>query len=80
MLLVVLHGDLPDPTPSYQYAFAQLVTQGVNGPALPEPVRGRLADWKPLQDVVAVGLLRPGYTDNAGDRSDGDMGNAADRE
>lgn len=77
MLLVVLHGDLPDPTPSYQYAFAQLVTQGVNGPALPEAVRGRLVDWRPLQDVVAVGLLRPGYTDNAGDRSDGDMGNAA---
>jgi pimeloyl-ACP methyl ester carboxylesterase len=77
VLLVVLHGDLPDPTPSYQYAFAQLVTQGVNGPALPETVRRRLADWKPLQDIVAVGLLRPGYADNAGDRSDGDMGNAA---
>jgi predicted esterase len=77
VLLVVLHGDLPDPTPSYQYAFAQLVTQGVNAPALPEAVRGRLADWRPLPDIVAVGLLRPGYTDNSGDRSDGDMGNAA---
>jgi len=77
VLLVALHGDLPDPTPSYQYAFAQLVTQGANAPALPETVRARLVDWIPIQDVVAVGLLRPGYTDNAGDRSDGDMGNAA---
>jgi pimeloyl-ACP methyl ester carboxylesterase len=77
VLLVVLHGDLPDPTPSYQYAFAQLVTQGVNAPGLQEPVRARLADWKPLQDIVAVGILRPGYTDSAGDRSDGEMGNAA---
>jgi pimeloyl-ACP methyl ester carboxylesterase len=40
-------------------------------------VRARLADWQPLQDIVAVGILRPGYTDSAGDRSDGNMGNAA---
>jgi predicted esterase len=77
VLLVILHGDLPDPTPSYQYAFAQLVTQGVNAPALSETIRARLADWRPIPDVVAVGILRPGYTDDAGDRSDGDMGNAA---
>jgi pimeloyl-ACP methyl ester carboxylesterase len=77
VLIVVLHGDLPDPTPSYQYAFAQLIAQGVNAPGLPEPVRARLEDWKPLWDIVAVGILRPGYTDNAGDRSDGDIGNAA---
>jgi hypothetical protein len=77
MLVVVIHGDLPDPTPSYQNAFAQLVTQGSEAPALPEAVRARLADWQPIPDLVAVGLLRPGYTDNAGDRSDGDMGNAA---
>src|SRR5665213_902315 len=77
VLLVILHGDLPDPTPSYQYAFAQLVTQGVNAPALSKTIRARLADWRPIPDVVAVGILRPGYTDNAGDRADGDMGNAA---
>jgi predicted esterase len=76
-LLVILHGDLPDPTPSYQYAFAQVVTQGIEAPLLPQNVRARLAGWKPLVDVVAVGVLRPGYIDNAGDRSDGDMGHAA---
>jgi pimeloyl-ACP methyl ester carboxylesterase len=76
-LLVVLHGDLFDPTPSYQYAFAQLVTQGANAPALPENTRAGMANWEPIGDVVAVGILRPGYTDNSGDRSDGDMGNAA---
>jgi predicted esterase len=77
VLLIVLHGDLFDPTPSYQYAFAQLVTQGANAPALPERTRANLANWRLIQDVVGVGILRPGYTDNKGDRSDGDMGNAA---
>ena len=77
LLLIVLHGDLFDPTPSYQYAFAQLVTQGANAPALPENTRASIANWRPIQDVVAVGILRPGYTDNRGDRSDGDMGNAS---
>jgi len=77
VLLIVLHGDLFDPTPSYQYAFAQLVTQGANAPVLPDYTRASLANWRPIQDVVAVGILRPAYTDNRGDRSDGDMGNAA---
>jgi pimeloyl-ACP methyl ester carboxylesterase len=77
VLLVVLHGDLPDPTPSYQYAFAQLVTQGSDAPSLPQFIRDKLGDWKPIPDILAVGILRPGYRDNAGDRSDGDMGNAA---
>jgi pimeloyl-ACP methyl ester carboxylesterase len=76
-LVVVLHGDLPDPTPSYQYAFAQLITQGVDAPALPDAVRARLKSWTPLENVVAVGILRPGYADNSGDRSDGEMGHAA---
>lgn len=77
VLVVVLHGDLFDPTPSYQYAFAQLLTQGSNAPALPPNTRASLASWKPIPDVVAVGILRPGYTDNSGDRSDGVRGNAA---
>jgi predicted esterase len=77
VLVVALHGDLPDPTPSYQYAFAQLVTQGPEAAELPPATRARLADWTPLAGVVTVGLLRPGYTDNAGDRSDGDMGHAS---
>jgi len=78
VLLVVLHGDLFDPTPSYQYAFAQLVTQGTNAPVLPASIHAMLANWKPIPDTVAVGILRPGYTDNSGDRSDGVRGNAAD--
>lgn len=78
VLVVVLHGDLFDPTPSYQYAFAQLVAQGSDAAALPANIRTRLASWRPIRDVVAVGVLRPGYTDNSGDRSDGVRGNAAD--
>jgi CubicO group peptidase (beta-lactamase class C family)/predicted esterase len=73
-LVVALHGDIFDPTPSYQYAFAQALTQGFDAPAMPDHVRGRLGPHLPVNDVVAAGLLRPGYTDNAGDRSDGELG------
>jgi pimeloyl-ACP methyl ester carboxylesterase len=75
-LVIVLHGDLFDPTPSYQYAFAQALTQGFDAPAMPERVRARLGTPPSVNDVVAAGLLRPGYTDNAGDRSDGQRGEA----
>jgi pimeloyl-ACP methyl ester carboxylesterase len=75
-LVVVLHGDLFNPTPSYQYAFAQALTQGFDAPAMPDPVRARLGRHPDVQDVVAAGLLRPGYTDNSGDRSDGERGDA----
>ena len=75
-LVVVLHGDLFNPTPSYQYAFAQALTQGFDAPAMPDRVRARLGARPHVADVVAAGLLRPGYTDNAGDRSDGDRGDA----
>ena len=78
VLVVVLHGDLPNPTPSYQYAFAQIVTQGAAAATMPEGVRTRIGNPPQAEDTVAVGILRPGYADNAGDRSDGDMGNAAD--
>jgi poly(3-hydroxybutyrate) depolymerase len=77
ILMVVLHGDLPNPRPSYQYALAQLVTQGVAAVAMPDAVRARLGKSAVVDDVVAVGVLRPGYTDGKGDRSDGDMGMAA---
>jgi pimeloyl-ACP methyl ester carboxylesterase len=76
VLVAVLHGDLFDPTPSYQYAFAQLLVQGASAPSLPDSVRSRLAEWEPLQNTVAIGILRPGYTDNAGDRSTGERGEA----
>ena len=75
-LIVVLHGDLFDPAPSYQYAFAQVVAQGADAPILPEAVRTRLRDIPPKKDVVAVGILRPGYVDGSGERSDGDRGTA----
>jgi pimeloyl-ACP methyl ester carboxylesterase len=75
-LVVVLHGDLFNPTPSYQYAFAQALTQGFDAPAMPDRVRARLGRRPDVHDVVAAGLLRPGYTDNAGDRSDGERGEA----
>lgn len=75
-LVIVLHGDLFNPTPSYHYAFAQALTQGYDAPAMPGPVRARLGTHPEVNDVVAAGLLRPGYTDNAGDRSDGQRGEA----
>jgi pimeloyl-ACP methyl ester carboxylesterase len=75
-LVVFLHGDIFDPTPSYQYAFAQALTQGFDAPAMPERVRARLGAPPGVNDVVAAGLLRPGYTDNDGDRSDGQRGEA----
>jgi predicted esterase len=76
ILVVVLHGDLFDPTPSYQYAFAQALTQGFDAPVMPDGVRARLGKHERVDDVVAAGFLRPGYTDNAGDRSDGERGDA----
>lgn len=76
VLVVVLHGDLFNPTPSYQYAFAQALTQGFDAPEMPERVRARLGVRPHVEDVVAAGLLRPGYADNAGDRSDGNRGDA----
>ena len=76
VLVVVLHGDLFDPTPSYQYAFAQALTQGFDAPAMPAGVRARLGKHERVADVVAAGFLRPGYTDNAGDRSAGERGDA----
>ncbi len=75
-LVIVLHGDLFNPTPSYQYAFAQAVTQGFDAPAMPDRVRARLGTRPAVDDIVAAGILRPGYADNAGDRSDGDRGGA----
>ena len=76
VLVIVLHGDLFNPTPSYQYAFAQALTQGFDAPVMPDSVRARLDRHPDVDDVVAAGLLRPGYTDNAGDLSDGERGDA----
>lgn len=60
VLVVVVHGDLPDPPPSYQYEFARVLA----------------ADSRQAGVVVAAGILRPGYTDPTGDRSAGEIGRA----
>jgi pimeloyl-ACP methyl ester carboxylesterase len=73
VLIVVLHGDIPDPPPSYQYHFAQAVTEGYDAVVAPS-VRERLGEPQRFENVVAAGVLRPGYTDEQGDRSAGDMG------
>jgi predicted esterase len=77
ILAVVLHGDIPDPRPDYQYLVAKVITLG--WPDVPErsaALRTALGtDWQD-DDVVAAGILRPGYSDQAGDRSSGDMGRA----
>ena len=75
-LVIALHDDLFNPTPSYQYAFAQALTEGFDAPAMPDRVRARLGTHPNVANVVAAGLLRPGYTDNVGDRSDGKRGEA----
>lgn len=67
VLIVFLHGD--GRGPSYQYAIAQVIAEGFDRPEVPKELKKFLSD-----DVVAAGLLRPGYTDKAGDRSDGRQG------
>ena len=57
VLVLVLHGDLPEPPPSYQYEFAKVIADTV-------------------ENVVAAGLLRPGYRDPIGARSSGVVGGA----
>jgi pimeloyl-ACP methyl ester carboxylesterase len=77
ILVLILHGDIPNPPPDYQYLVAKAITLG--WPDVPErsaTLRAALGkDWKD-DDVVAGGILRPGYSDPAGDRSSGDMGRA----
>jgi pimeloyl-ACP methyl ester carboxylesterase len=72
VLVVALHGDggKGPPRPSYQYAVAQAIAEGFDKPEIPEDLRHLRFD-----DVVAAGILRPGYTDKDGDQSDGRMGN-----
>lgn len=59
VLVLVLHGDLPNPRPSYQYEFADAVVEKTG-----------------TTDVIAAGVLRPGYEDPTGQQSSGDMGRA----
>jgi predicted esterase len=77
ILVLILHGDIPNPPPDYQYLVAAALTLG--WPDVPErsaALRTALGkDWQD-DDVVAAGILRPGYWDPSGDRSSGDMGRA----
>lgn len=77
ILVLILHGDIPNPRPDYQYLVAKAITLG--WPDVPErsaALRTALGkDWQD-DDVVAAGILRPGYSDPSGDRSSGDMGRA----
>lgn len=72
VLVVVLHGDggKGPPRLSYQYAVAQAIAESFDKPEVPEGLRHLRFD-----DVVAAGILRPGYTDKDGDQSDGRLGN-----
>ena len=77
VLVVVLHGDggTARPRPSYQYAVAQSIAEGFDKPEMPEGLRQSMGPPLRFDDVVAAGILRPGYTDQDGDQSDGRLGN-----
>ena len=76
VLVVVVHGDggKGRPRPRFQYAVAQMIAEGFGKPEIPEEFRKTLGPLLRFDDVVAAGLLRPGYTDKEGDRSDGRLG------
>ena len=77
ILILILHGDIPDPAPDYQYLFAKLLVEELPGSsersALLRAALG--ARWE-RKSIVAAGILRPGYADPSGDRSSGEMGKA----
>ncbi|MCP4287115.1 MAG: alpha/beta fold hydrolase [Gammaproteobacteria bacterium] len=77
ILILVLHGDIPNPKLDYHYLFAKAITIGFpedsERSAVLRSVLGQ--NWK-AERVVAAGILRPGYADFSGDRSSGDMGMA----
>ena len=77
ILVLVLHGDIPDPRPDYQYLVAKAVTvEWPDAPSVLPALRTALGtDWRD-EEIVAAGILRPGYEDPYGDRSSGDMGRA----
>lgn len=77
ILILVLHGDIPRPRPDYQYLFAKAITIGFAADSeRSASLRSALGEeWKG-EDIVAAGVLRPGYADPSGDRSSGDMGMA----
>src|SRR5690349_12429406 len=73
ILILILHGDIPNPPPDYQYLFAKLLVE--ESPKYAE-LRAALGPRWQRKSVVAAGILRPGYADPSGDRSSGEMGKA----
>jgi len=73
ILILILHGDIPNPPPDYQYLFAKLLVEDV--PEYAE-LRAALGPRWERKSIVAAGILRPGYADPSGDRSSGEMGKA----
>ena len=53
---------------------AQGITEGFDKVEMPERIRRIMGDPIFFYDLVAVGILRPGYTDRDGDTSDGRLG------
>jgi len=80
ILVVFVHGDFPVPPPSYQYDFARTLAEGcaATSPLFAEEMKRRGYPPLDLRDVVAAGLLRPGFTDSEGDRSAGAIGSGTD--
>jgi predicted esterase len=78
ILIIVLHGDVLDPPPSYQYQFAQAVAEGYDAVAPMSAEQRTRLGYPPLPfaGVIAAGVLRPGFVDAAGDRSAGSVGSA----
>ena len=77
ILILFLHGDLPNPPPDYHYLAAKAITIGLRDAAeWNAELRTALGlDWQD-GDIVAAGILRPGYSDPSGDRSSGRIGRA----
>jgi len=77
ILILILHGDIPNPKLDYHYRFAKAIMIGFpednERSAVLRSVLGQ--DWQ-AESVVAAGILRPGYADFSGDRSSGNMGMA----
>ncbi|HET7607647.1 MAG TPA: alpha/beta fold hydrolase [Gammaproteobacteria bacterium] len=77
ILVLVLHGDLPNPPPDYQYLFAKLLVAGISeATGRSAALRAALGPRWERKSIVAAGILRPGYADPSGDRSSGEMGKA----
>jgi pimeloyl-ACP methyl ester carboxylesterase len=58
ILVLILHGDLPDPPPDYQYLFAKVLTLSNDAEAWAS-LRGALGpDWTDERIAAAVGAIR----------------------